>query len=137
MPFFSRSSPCSIDFQVGETSAENTVSTNSPLGKYLAVNSWAHKLSGNWIRRHACLANNAWLKRRISQNPIPPMHFGMSNLSQAIQCTLCCPPSSLDQKYLIICMRSSQRVAGNLKTPHYICWYCLGNGFYQNFFCTS
>jgi hypothetical protein len=49
MPFFTRSSPYSTAFHVGDPSLGNTVSIISPYGKYLALSSLAH----------ACLARRA------------------------------------------------------------------------------
>jgi len=68
-PFFSRSRPCIMDLQVGDTWFGKAVSNRSPLGKYLAFNNLEHRLSGNSIRRQACLASSAWLKSLMSLNP--------------------------------------------------------------------
>lgn len=101
-PFFSNWRPYSRLFQVTDESPRKTASINSLLGKYLAFNNLAHKLSGNWIRRQACLARRAWLKSLISRKPKPPMDLGRISCSQAIQCTFRLLVSSPHQKSLII-----------------------------------
>jgi hypothetical protein len=56
---FKRSKPCIIAFHVGDVWDGKAVSRRSPLGKYLAFISLAHKLSGYSIRRHAYFASKA------------------------------------------------------------------------------
>ena len=69
---------------VGDTWVGKAVSSKSPLGKYLAFNNLAHRLSGNSINLQACLANNAWLNVLRSLKPKPPLPLHLVNFSHAI-----------------------------------------------------
>ena len=114
-PLFSRSKPCIIAFHVGDCEG-NAVSRRSPFGKYLAFISFAHKLSGYSMSRHACFASRAWLKTWKSRNPNPPLDLHRVNLSQAIQCVLLLLSSSPHQYLRTPRASSSQKDAERWKT---------------------
>ena len=116
-PFFSNSSPCSMPLHTGEASDEKTVSSRSPLGKYLDLRTRAHRLSGFWMSLHPWLASSAKLNRCISLNPIHPALFGWVMRSQDIQWTFLCSFSSPHQKSLIIFSYFSQKPLERRKTP--------------------
>ena len=94
IPFSASSIPYSIHFQIVNELPENKVSKRLPLGKYFAFRKHAHKLSGASSSLQACLARSAWLKVRMSQNPISLLDFGSRILSQLNQAIFLLPFST-------------------------------------------
>ena len=116
IPFFSSSRPNSIAFQLEDAFPVKTVSTSRPFGKYFALRTWAHKLSGFSINLHACFDNRARLKSCKSRKPIPPLSLGTHIFHQANQCILRCFSSSPHQYCDIASVIPLQIFLGNLNT---------------------
>lgn len=85
-PSFKTSLPATIALQVLDVALGVESAIKFLLWGYLERSTWEHNEFGFIIILHACFPNRATLKAIISRNLIPLWHFGVANLSQAIQC---------------------------------------------------
>ena len=106
-PSFSSSAPFRILLHVYEIPAFGTHRRISLCGKYFALRTCPHNVSG-LMSLHACLHNISILTRCKSRKPRPPFFFDLVRFSQLSQCILLVLSCWLHQYLAIIMLNSSQ-----------------------------
>ena len=91
-------------------------SKKEPFFQYLLLRTLATTELGLCIMRHACLANNAWLKLLMSWKPIPPSSLRLQRRCQETQAIFFLLEPLLHQNSTIALVSLSQRSLGSLKT---------------------